>query len=41
MVNDMEARVNQQWKMTWKLGLHRGLWGLGFPKIRGTFLEGP
>ena len=27
--------------MKWKLGLYRGLWGLGFPKIRGTLLEVP
>ena len=27
--------------MTWKLGLYRGLDGLGFPKIRGTLFEGP
>ena len=27
--------------MKWKLGLGRGLWGLGFPKIRGTILAVP
>ena len=26
--------------MKWKLGLHRGLEGLGFPKIRGTLFGG-
>ena len=25
--------------MKWKLGLYRGLQGLGFPKIRGTLLR--
>ena len=27
--------------MKWKLGLYRGLEGLGFPKIRGTLLGIP
>ena len=27
--------------MKWKLGLYRGLEGLGFPKIRGTLLVSP
>ena len=27
--------------MKWKLGLYRGLWGLGFPKIKGTILGVP
>ena len=27
--------------MKWKLRLYRGLQGLGFPKIRGTFLGVP
>ena len=27
--------------MKWKLGLYSGLQGLGFPKIRGTFLGVP
>ena len=27
--------------MKWKLGLYKGLWELGFPKIGGTIFGGP
>ena len=33
----MENQMEKKWKIKWKLELYRGLWGLGFPKFRGTF----
>ena len=33
--------MEKKMEMKWKLGFYRGLEGLGFPKIRGTFLGVP
>ena len=33
----MENQMKRKWKMKWKLGLYRGLLGLGFPKIGVLF----